>query len=64
MKKLKVDLEHCYGIKKLQTEFDFESNSDVFAIYMTNGVKYLIPSSILTWTIKRSLATLNYMECQ
>jgi hypothetical protein len=38
MKKLHVDLEYCYGIKKLQTEFDFEANGDIFAIYAPNGV--------------------------
>ena len=38
MKKLQIDLEHCYGIKKLQTTFDFETHGDVFAIYAPNGV--------------------------
>lgn len=38
MKKLLIDLEHCYGIKKLQTEFDFETNGDVFTVYAPNGV--------------------------
>lgn len=38
MKKLKLDLENCYGIKKLQAEFDFEANGDVFTIYAPNGV--------------------------
>lgn len=38
MRKLKLDLEHCYGIKKLQAEFDFEVHGDVFAIYAPNGV--------------------------
>ena len=38
MKKLNLDLEHCYGIKKLEAEFDFEANGDVFAIYAPNGV--------------------------
>ncbi len=38
MKKLKLDLEHCYGIKKLEAEFDFEANGDVFTIYAPNGV--------------------------
>lgn len=38
MKRLKLDLEHCYGIKKLQAEFDFEANGDVFTIYAPNGV--------------------------
>ena len=38
MKKLFIDLEHCYGIKKLLTEFDFETNGDVFTVYAPNGV--------------------------
>ncbi|MFA7256980.1 MAG: hypothetical protein WC047_05340, partial [Kiritimatiellales bacterium] len=37
MKKLTVDFEHCYGIKKLQAEFDFEKGR-VHAIYAPNGV--------------------------
>ncbi len=37
MKKLGINLEHCYGIRKLQTEFDFERYGDVFAIYAPNG---------------------------
>jgi ABC-type lipoprotein export system ATPase subunit len=36
MKKLKVDLENCYGIKKLQAEFDF-SQHKAYAIYAPNG---------------------------
>lgn len=38
MKKLQVEMEHCYGIKKLKTEFDFEANGNVFAVYAANGV--------------------------
>jgi len=37
MEKLKVKLENCYGIKKLEHEFDF-SNCHTFAIYSSNGV--------------------------
>lgn len=37
MKKLQVKLQHCYGIKKLQVEFDFETNGDIFAVYAPNG---------------------------
>lgn len=37
MKKLTIDLEHCYGIKKLSTTFDF-SQCSVYAIYAPNGV--------------------------
>lgn len=36
MKKLNIDLENCYGIKKLKTELDF-SNHKVYAIYAGNG---------------------------
>ncbi len=32
MNKLNVDLENCYGIKKLQTQFDF-SQHKAYAIY-------------------------------
>jgi len=38
MKKLFLDLEHCYGIKRLQAEFDFEQHGNVFTIYAPNGV--------------------------
>src|SRR6202043_3770815 len=31
-----VDLENCYGIKKLKTEFDF-AKSKAYAIYAPNG---------------------------
>jgi len=37
MNKLKVELQHCYGIKKLDHEFDF-SNCKTFVIYAPNGV--------------------------
>lgn len=37
MNKLKVKLENCYGIKKLEHEFNF-SNSKTFVIYAPNGV--------------------------
>lgn len=37
MEKLKVKLEHCYGIKKLKHEFDF-SDCRTFVIYAPNGV--------------------------
>lgn len=36
MKKLKIDLESCYGIKKLNVEFDF-TKSTVVAVYAPNG---------------------------
>lgn len=37
MKKLIIELENCYGIKKLKSEFDF-STENVYAIYAPNGV--------------------------
>jgi ABC-type cobalamin/Fe3+-siderophores transport system ATPase subunit len=36
VKKLSIELENCYGIKKLRQEFDF-SAQNVFAIYAPNG---------------------------
>ncbi len=36
MKTLNIDLEHCYGIKKLKAQFDF-SSSRSYAIYAPNG---------------------------
>lgn len=36
MKTLKVELENCYGIKKLKYDFDFSQNTSV-AIYAPNG---------------------------
>lgn len=36
MKKLILKFEHCYGIKKLENEFDF-SNCTSYAIYAPNG---------------------------
>ena len=37
MDKLKINLENCYGIKKLTYEFDF-LNKNTFAVYAPNGV--------------------------
>lgn len=37
MNKLKVSLENCYGIKKLDYEFDFTQKS-TYAIYAPNGI--------------------------
>ncbi len=37
MKKLTVELDNCYGIKRLRTQFDF-SKQNVYAIYAPNGV--------------------------
>jgi hypothetical protein len=37
MNKLQVELEHCYGIKKLNHKFDFSSYK-TFVIYAPNGV--------------------------
>ena len=36
MNKIKLEFQYCYGIKKLETEFDFSSKK-VFAIYASNG---------------------------
>lgn len=38
MDKLTVELEHCYGIAKLTTDFDFARHGRVFAVYAPNGV--------------------------
>ncbi len=35
MKKISINLEHCYGINKLQHDFDFEKRA--FSIYAPNG---------------------------
>lgn len=37
MNKLKVKLENCYGIKKLEKDFNFSENN-TYAIYAPNGV--------------------------
>ena len=37
MKKLNLDLEYCYGIKKLKRKFDF-TNDNVICIYASNGL--------------------------
>ena len=37
MDNLTLDLENCYGIKKLQAKFDF-SKKRTFSIYAPNGV--------------------------
>lgn len=36
MKKLKINFENCYGIKKLKDEFDF-STKKIYSIYAPNG---------------------------
>jgi hypothetical protein len=36
MQKLKIDLENCYGIKKLNVEFNF-TKCQVAAVYAPNG---------------------------
>ncbi len=36
MQKIKINLENCYGIKKLDHEFEFQNRT--FAIYAPNGV--------------------------
>ena len=37
MQHVKIELENCYGIKQLQTHFDF-SNTQAYALYAPNGV--------------------------
>lgn len=37
MKKVNIELENCYGIKKLNKNFDFSSKS-TYAIYAPNGI--------------------------
>ena len=37
MDKLKIDLEYCYGIKKLKADFDF-GNNNIVCIYAPNGL--------------------------
>jgi hypothetical protein len=37
MKKLTLDLQHCYGIKRLQTTFDF-ADCSAYAVYAPNGM--------------------------
>lgn len=37
MNKLNIELEHCYGIKKLKYSFDFSTKS-TYAIYSPNGI--------------------------
>lgn len=36
MNKLSIDIENCYGIKKLKAELDFSQNK-AYAIYAANG---------------------------
>ena len=36
MKEIKINLENCYGINKLEYEFDFSKNN-TYAIYASNG---------------------------
>jgi hypothetical protein len=36
MQNLSIELEHCYGIKKLKSELDF-SAKNVYAIYAPSG---------------------------
>src|SRR3569833_1460761 len=37
MKRVKLDLKNCYGIKSLQREFDY-SDTPAYALYAPNGV--------------------------
>jgi len=45
MKKIKVELQKCYGIEKFSYEFDF-SHSKVYSIYAPNGT---MKTSFLKW---------------
>ena len=36
IKQIRIDLENCYGIKALQSSFDF-SDASAYAIYAPNG---------------------------
>ncbi len=38
MTKLTINLENCYGIKKLNKEFDFTTDNNVNVIYAKNGL--------------------------
>jgi ABC-type lipoprotein export system ATPase subunit len=38
MKKITIEMEHCYGIKRLKAEFDFAAHGNVVAVYAPNGV--------------------------
>lgn len=38
MKKLNIEMEHCYGIKRLKAQFDFETHGNVVVVYAPNGV--------------------------
>ena len=37
VEKVKIDLEHCYGIKTLKHELDFSNNNMPVVIYSPNG---------------------------
>jgi len=56
MKKLNIDLENCYGIKKLKTQFDF-SQGKAYAIYAPNGAM----KTSLAQTFK-DIADLSYQK--
>jgi len=56
MKKLNIDLENCYGIKKLKTQFDF-SQGKAYAIYASNGAM----KTSLAQTFK-DIADLSYQK--
>lgn len=38
MNTLNIELENCYGIKKLEKEFNFTIDDNVNAIYAKNGL--------------------------
>ena len=38
MNQLKIEFENCFGIKKLNHEFNFTTNNNVNVIYAKNGL--------------------------
>lgn len=48
MNKLKVKLENCYGIKKLEEVFEFDKKNSIYAIYAPNGVMKTSFAKVIT----------------
>ncbi len=38
MEELKINFENCYGIKKLEAEFNFTTEHNVNVVYAKNGL--------------------------
>ncbi len=50
MRSLKMELEHCYGIRKLEHTFDFR-NSKAVAVYAPNGaMKSSLANTFQDWS--------------